>query len=311
MPYITDDAIKTFNKAAPEDLSFNIDLLAATLTGIQAEGLTSSYYTYAGGTLTVDWNYLINRSNGILEIKFTTSKNVVSVWVDITGAVSLFTVGSGAAADPYMIYTVDQMKELSGKAAAGNKFAGINFKLAKDVDFGGQTITPIADFKGTFNGAGYAVKNFVVNSLSIDGNAGLFAINNGTIKNLTADGKVQINGQRTVYAGAVAGVNNGTIDQCVALGEIKVECNTGNFNSTTFLVGGAVGKNFGTVIGVTAENTIEVTSSSYNPFTRSYIGGIAGFNEGGTVTGCAADLNNLNKDIPWYNGCSINVIANS
>lgn len=308
MPYITDDAIKTFDKAVPVSLTFTIDLLESTFVRIEAEGLEN--YNYQNGVLTLNWEYLIRRPNGVLEVKFVTSKNTVTVWVEIKGAVSLTTVGAGTEADPYKIYTVDQIVELANTAAANNYYQGKYFQLSDNIDMREEAFTPIADFKGVFDGNGYIIRNLVINALGVNDTAGLFAVNSGTVKNLTLNSQIKINGQRTVTAGAIAGYNYGTISGCTAQGAINVECKTNNLNRTFFNVGGIVGINKGTIINTTANNDLYVTSSSYNVLTKAYIAGVAGLNEG-TVTSCVGYENKIHDDIAWYNGKKINAIYNS
>ena len=306
LPYLTSEAILTFDKSAPASLSFTIDLIDETIVDIVGDGLSD--YTFEDGVLTLGWEYLIRRPNGVLEIDFVTTKNVVKVWVEIENAVSLYTVGQGTVADPYLIYTVDQIIELA--QGANEYHDGLVFMLADDIDMRGSTYAPIANFKGTLDGDGKSIFNFNVSSLGADNAAGLFAKNSGTIKNLIINGNVTINGQRTVSAGTVAGLNYGTIDNVTVLGVVTVECKTNNLNRTFFNIGGVVGFNKGVINATTADNTLNVTTSSYNVLTKAYMGGIAGFNEG-TITNCSADINNINDDVAWYNGCKKAQIANS
>ncbi|MGI6702314.1 MAG: X2-like carbohydrate binding domain-containing protein [Christensenellales bacterium] len=309
-PFIVGDAIKSFDKNAPADLTFEIDLNGNTLVTVAADGLVGKYYTINNGVLTIEQDYFLRRPNGRLEITFDTDVSDVTVWVDITGTVSLYALGEGTEAKPWEIYTPDQLNELS---KSGLDYQGYYFRLKENIDMLGAEFEPIKDFKGIFDGKGYSISNFVIKTADANGAAGLFAVNNGTIKDLNVDGTVSIKGIRTVNAGAIAGINYGTIDGGIVQGDVNVECKTNNLNQTYFNVGGVVGKNYGTINGVTAQNKVSVESSSYNPFTKSYIGGIAGFTEGDNdvITNCSASVSNINEGIPWYNGVSIDVIANS
>ena len=310
MPYIVNDAIQTFDKANPTSLTFEIDLLEADYVSVEGEALNANSYNETTNVLTLSSSYLLRRANGVLEINIETSMNVVPVWINIEGAVSLYTVGSGTQNDPYMLYTVDQLVELAATVTSSYKFEGVYFKLADNIDMRGTAFTPIADFGGTLDGFGRTISNFTINTLGASESAGLFAVNSGTIKNLIVNGSVVFNGQRTVAAGAIAGINNGLIDSCIANGSVNIECKTNDLNRTFFNIGGAVGINNGTINNTTANNTIYVCSSSYNPLTKAYTGGIAGFNNS-TIVGCTASLNNITDDSVWYNGSAVAEIANS
>ncbi len=84
--------------------------------------------------------------------------------------------------------------------------ADYTVKLTADIDLAGKTLTPIADFLGTFNGQGHCLKNWV-------SEYPLFAQNKGTIENLVIDSscKFTINptcSTSTLYFGTICG-NNG------------------------------------------------------------------------------------------------------
>lgn len=54
-----------------------------------------------------------------------------------------------------------------GDGSAAYNFESATVKLANDIDLGGMTWTPLATFKGTFDGQGKAIKNFVLGSRAI------------------------------------------------------------------------------------------------------------------------------------------------
>ena len=141
-------------------------------------------------------------------------------------------------------------------------------------------------FTGTFDGNGKtisALKMDYAEQLSQSANVGLFAVNGGTIKNLTVASPV-IYGSTQV--GAIAGTNNGTISSCSVKGG-KV---SGGFISSTrytywiydgYQIGGVAGVNNGTI------------EKSFNGAYVSgwyEVGGIAGCNTK-TISQCWANGN--------------------
>ena len=93
----------------------------------------------------------------------------------------------------------------------GKSFSGKTIRLDTDIDLGNKTWNPIGQtgagqFQGTFDGNGYAISNFVVDTTSQNGTyhaSGLFGwVNGATIKNLTIK-NANVKGNQ--YVGAIAG----------------------------------------------------------------------------------------------------------
>lgn len=80
-------------------------------------------------------------------------------------------------------------------------------KLAADIDMEGATLPQAVSFKGTFNGQNYSIKNAVITQP-------LFAINDGTVKNLVIASNCKLQPATLEFA-PVVGVNNGTVSGCI------------------------------------------------------------------------------------------------
>lgn len=159
------------------------------------------------------------------------------------------------------IYQISSAAELKWFADAAKATTNIQGVLKANVDLNHRAWTPIggttADnaFAGILDGAGYTVENLYCKT---NGEAGLFAWNKGTIKNLKVTGKV-ISGD---YAAAIASQNQGTIENCIA----DVAVTGGNYTA------GITGKNNGT------NGTITNCTNQGAVSGAQYVGGIAGEN---------------------------------
>lgn len=159
------------------------------------------------------------------------------------------------------IYQISIAAELKWFADAAKTTADIKGALTDDVNLNHRAWTPIggttADsaFTGTLDGADHTVENLYCKT---NGEAGLFAWNKGTIKNLKVTGKV-ISGD---YAAAIASQNQGTIENCIA----DVAVTGGNYTA------GITGENNGT------NGTITNCTNQGAVSGAQYVGGIAGEN---------------------------------
>ena len=120
--------------------------------------------------------------------------------------------GSGTESDPYIILTTGQLRE------AGTT-TGKFYKLGKDLDFtyyfdddtnseNGTGWMPV-DFNGTIDGAGYKLKNLIINRMELDG-VGIFRSLSGKAVNLHLE-QAQIGGYSNV--GGIAGYLTGIIER--------------------------------------------------------------------------------------------------
>ncbi len=195
--------------------------------------------------------------------------------VDNSGVTSKITVikgiepfaiasGDGSETAPYIIYTEEQLAQIS---LIPNRF----YKLGSDITFTKEW-TPISYFSGTLDGNGYAIRN-----LQVDGknNAGLFALLEGTVRNLTVYGNISA----AKNAGIIAGENDGVIENCITAGTVS---------ANTDYAGGIAGINSGTIINC--------LTLPYSVSAGSFAGGIAGTNNG-TIENCLSAANVVASDM--------------
>lgn len=231
-------------------------------------------------------------------------------------------LGSGTQADPYRIYTMEELSNMSGKGY---------FQLMNDIDLSGCTNwTPIASgstLSGSFDGQGYTISGLAISSTQSQ--VGLFAaLNEMTIQNLHITlAKSGVSGSDLVGALAAKTIDC-TIQNCHVSGTVKGKATTGGLigeaRSTTItdcsmtgtvnggaLIGGIVGNmDYGTISrtffsgnlisaiasaiagGLVGENSAAVsecytsgTVASVN--TSAIVGGLIGNNLSyGQVTNC-------------------------
>lgn len=187
------------------------------------------------------WNGLFN----------TAENQFISIEIPVPSG---FASGTGTAEDPYMITNAEELQNLADKVNAGKTFEGEYVKLANDIDLTGIEWTPIgggaaiaeADengydkstptnkFLGTFDGAGYTIKNLTINA--DEDFVGLFGHNGGTVKNFTVEGKVTVTGNHD-YVSAVVGFNSGTITRVINKAEVAAP--------DSYNIGGIAGTNVG------------------------------------------------------------------
>lgn len=182
--------------------------------------------------------------------------------------------GEGTEASPYIIDNVDKFKNMTNTT---DKF----YQLSRDLDFTDIEFTPIATFDGTFDGNGKTISNI---ELTIkDGNGGIFAENNGTIKNLTVEkseitktGGLENNGG----IGILVGINNKELSNCHITNSTlnATPTSTGTDTGIGLLCGKNTSKN-----SFISECTVTSGNITMEGSTTSNIGGLVGYNYGGKV----------------------------
>lgn len=230
--------------------------------------------------------------------------------------------GSGTSKDPYLINSVETLYWFADSVNSGNnKIYGtltcdisVNTE-ATDSDCGlavhtatteGVYLKPIGTssryYKGVFDGNGYTIRGLYEPDSSKT-YIGLFAYNEGTIKNLTISAGY-INGSE--YVGGICARNTGTIENCKVqnsyIGAIKYcGCICGNFSkgninncivnninyiyssdNNYYYIGGICGDNYNGTIQSCTNNS----SFIFDNTQCSRIGGISGYNEYGTINSC-------------------------
>ena len=186
-----------------------------------------------------------------------------------------------------------------------------SYQLTNDIDFKGAAIKPIASFSGTFDGGGFALKNFNMQNHKNSTNFALFTDNSGTIKNLelssfTSTNKYRGASNTAVYQGVLTSINNGIIDNIVIKDSISSGLSSGVTqtsvsNENTLSVGLVAALNKGTINDVSLE-AASVWMSNTIGYGTYNMGGLAGHhgkiyaNEGlvvgkneGTITNISID----------------------
>lgn len=165
------------------------------------------------------------------------------------------------------VKTLDEWNELCNKVAFGADTSKATITLGANIDATGKDIYTIPSFKGTLDGAGYAIIG-----ASLTGTGLIGTVEQGaTVKNLLLMGATITN--KEAYAtGLIAGENSGTITGCGV---------TGTVTGGTY-AGGIVGKN--NVVTVDEVETKATVSNCFNGAvvnaTKYIAGGIVGWNDG-------------------------------
>lgn len=216
---------------------------------------------------------------------------------------SIFAGGSGTEEDPWQIATADQMlafaKSVNDGSAGG--YAGQYIVLTEDLDLKDTAWTPIGNmedtetfstmFSGTFDGQGHSVSNLSLETDKPIVGAGIFGLNLGEIRNLTAENiQIHCTDVYSMAVAAVVGYNMGGFVHDISLtGENEI--------AAVNCIGGVVGGNMGTVSNCTVDGTtIRVLGD--NDFSSGRIiqqdiaecgGLVIGGSFSGTIDACTAE----------------------
>lgn len=178
-------------------------------------------------------------------------KNGVAVPASVTAKLNTrFGGGSGTQADPYHIFSLRQLQNITNNPTAF-------YSQQRNIEV--ALTEPLAGFNGTYNGNGYSVQ------LDIDAgtqSAGMFqAVSGATIQNVVTKGTVK-GGENT---GAIAGSasSNASVTGCINRAAVT-----------------ATGKNAGGIIGSLASGVTVEKCENYGIVTGTwYTGGIAGLQQ--------------------------------
>ena len=183
---------------------------------------------------------------------------------------------------PVVISTAEQLKSM-------NQWG--YYMLGKDIDLAGTEWKDLADFRGYFNGQGYAIRNmnFVGTVENTDFNWGLFNNATGVIKNIALYGRLIVTMNRTdekryvaKAGGLCAEASNLTIENVVNNVNLSVTNNCGDNAYAGGLVG--YGDYGGTVTIANSYNTGSVSATSTATsssgvdyaYAYAYAGGLVG-----------------------------------
>lgn len=234
-----------------------------------------------------------------------------------------FSGGSGTETDPYLISKASQLAFLAqcvNNEVEGYYEDGVHYKLVADLDlerYGSWTPVgtgpedgqypyenPVKAFQGVFDGGGHSISGLYVD---LEGpttftSAGLFGVNDGTIRNLNVSGEVHASAATDnkghVAAGGIAGFNmiayadamntrpgSGAIENCSFSGSVSASC--GDDLLGTAYAGGICGMAESGNIDDCSTVLDESCSIISTGGEASMAGGIAGAMNGGRITGCS------------------------
>lgn len=204
--------------------------------------------------------------------------------------------GQGTAADPYKIENkADWNKLVDFVAATKWEYPNSHFIVTSDIDFGGDSIKPVAyngvRFQGILDGNGKTLKGFIYDNPNgfdnrIDPNnpnrfvakgTGLFGSigSVGVVKNLTINGTIRGYGN----IGGIAGYVYGTVENCVNKGLVGTNSSTAVGGITYRVAEGGIVRN------CINEGTVRPDNGSGGG--QNYAAGIAYYTEAGSlVEGC-------------------------
>lgn len=198
------------------------------------------------------------------------AKNLDSTLTDIwdgTSTATGFTYGNGTSASPYLIKSCAELAFLRNSVNSGTTYSGKYFQLVRNLDMNGNYWIPIGTttyhFQGTFDGAGYVIKNAKIAiaalTTSIDSYGFFGSVGGGTtkaeIRNVMFDSiniEINVNGttatttaQKGYHVGIVAGTlyKNSNIYNNSITNSVIVCKNTLTLADNTFrlVVGGIAG----------------------------------------------------------------------
>lgn len=197
------------------------------------------------------------------------------------------------------ISTASQLDEIRNNSRA-------HYVLENDIDLTQETSNggdfynngkgwkPISNFSGVFDGNGHKIYGLTIGKYSEY--TGLFGRNNGTIKNLTVEGKIS---NDYTYVGGIAGYNSGNIVSCVN------KCNITSQGPNVHYTGGIAACNEGTIsdcknYGDITNWGIMLSSSTSGPSVTT--GGLAGSNKGEVSGENHGDIKSITPESFGYAG---------
>ena len=228
-------------------------------------------------------NYAYETDTDVTEFTFTWSNNSV-----VEDSANLVTIG-----------TKDELIAFQNDVNVnGNGYSGKTIKLTADIDLGGMNWEPIGQtggngvvtyFKGSFDGQGYTISNFVITPNATYGKganyaSGLFGFvdaGDAVIKNLKVN-NANVTGHH--WTAVICGYLTGSIQNCHVTNS-NVVCSHAN--------GEACGDKAGMIVGYTNHSTTTVkdcTAKNGTVKAGRDAGQIVGCNSSGVVvSGCSAE----------------------
>ena len=181
-----------------------------------------------------------------------------------------FAGGDGSSGNPFQIATAVQFVNANNPA-----YKASSFQLIADVDLAGTTVSPIANFDGTFDGNGHSISNWSFTATS-GGCNGMFGTLTGIVHDLTVISPLVVNGD---YVGGIVGCNSGKLFRDQVIG--------GQVQSASGQGGGIAGQQSGYtnyyIAGASPIVGIVACSSSATVSGSAQGGGLVGMNLYGQI----------------------------
>lgn len=181
--------------------------------------------------------------------------------------------GEGTARAPYQIGSADDLRTVAAAINADpGAYAGANYRLTADIDFGGQTFSGIDTFQGVFEGAGHVISDIVygTGSGSNPGRLGFFRqMTEATVRNLSLDGVTADAGDRTDWVAGIAVISTRSTITGNAVTDATLSSRNGE------KVAGLIGEMDG---GVASDNRVQADITA-----NKMAGGIASYSKNGVT----------------------------
>lgn len=198
--------------------------------------------------------------------------------VTVPALTPAFSGGSGTSADPYLIATAEDLQNILYAPTA-------HFRQVADISLEGVSWVPIgsisAPFGGTYDGAGYIIRDLALDVTDGWGQLGLFGASGGTVKRVKMV-ESRVIGYSTVsdlYCGTVVAYNTGTVSDCHVRGDVSA---TTRWEEQDAYAGGVIGYSTTSVSSCTYDGTVDSKVNYLDSF--AYSGGIVAYGQG--ASGC-------------------------
>jgi putative cell wall-binding protein len=268
--------------------------------------------TTRSGSVYQGYKYTVN-GTGEVEVSIDKAHTQNKCWSTLAD-----TSWYDAEKTEFTLTTAAQLAGLAELVAGGDTFEGKVIKLGNNISLE-DTITPgvtrqwnpiggrgssSRQFKGTFDGQGHTISNFVLFNSGSNYTALFGSINDATVKNLTVDGGVSSLTNNSNTALIVGYANNSNIQNCINKASLTGAYTYGNMggvvgtaDGTTLIEGCA---NYGTILSngttvggiagnvkntATIRNSFNAGNISDTKSTSNGIGGVVGKQEG-TMENC-------------------------
>lgn len=206
-----------------------------------------------------------------------------------------------ASSNEFHISKSEEFVGLMSMVAEGNTFSGKTIYLDDDIDFISLNwttpvgVNDVRPFSGTFDGQNHNINYksiFTTNTAGYDAYYGLFGYVNGTLRNLSTSGNIEITASSdntSIHIGGIVGeiASGKSVNNCCNEVSIEYKCSTAH---TSFAyLGGIAGYNsrgsFSNCInkGAVIDRTNRAGNSQYN---NHFLGGICGASDGADIIYC-------------------------